>query len=156
MKTILLADDNRGVREFCREQLQEAGYRVVLACDGRDAISRLSKDRPDVVVLDLRMRGMGGLEAIEQIHRVAADMPVIFFSANNQDYRRDHRSSLATAYVEKSEDLSELKQSIGRALTTAHPAVASRSNLPQTAGAHTATHGSSPHDSNHFESPEEL
>jgi CheY-like chemotaxis protein len=151
MKTILFADDNQGVREFCREELEDEGYRVVLARNGEEAIRALRKETPDVVVLDLRMPGMGGLDAVEQIRKLAPRLPVIFFTANDDDCLRDRRSRLATGCVEKSEDLSELKRRIVQVLTSPHATDAIRPGLPRAVPESAAGHSSSPRHPKVFE-----
>ncbi len=55
MKTILFADDQKNIREYCRAAFAEEGYRVVLARDGIEAIERFSMETPDVAVLDISM-----------------------------------------------------------------------------------------------------
>ena len=133
MKTVLFVDDNRNIREFCRRELEAEGYRVVLAADGGEAIRAVRKETPDVLVLDLWMPAMGGLEAIEQIREFAPSIPVIFFTANDEDCLTDRRSRLATACVEKSEDLAELKRALLRVSALPHEHETLRVGLPWSA-----------------------
>jgi CheY-like chemotaxis protein len=112
MKTILFADDSKNIREFCRAALEDDGYRVELACDGLDAIRLFSEETPDLAILDISMPRASGLEALERINSLAPQVPVILFTAHEEDCLRDRRASLATACVRKSEDLSELKRLI--------------------------------------------
>lgn len=130
MKTVLFADDNKTVREFCREELEYEGYQVLLACDGGEAIQLVRREHPDLVILDLCMPRIGGLEAVEQIRRFEPSVPIIFFTANDDDCPRDHRSRFATACVEKSEDLGELIRTIARLLSARDGRGAFRSGLP--------------------------
>jgi CheY-like chemotaxis protein len=116
VRTILLADDNRNIREYCRASLESDGYRVVLACDGCDAIRIFSKERPDLVILDISMPRASGLEALEQIHGLAPHVPVVLFTAHDEDCLHDRRAHLAVAVVEKSEDLSDLKRVVYRTI----------------------------------------
>ena len=111
MYTVLFADDNRNVRQFCSTELERAGYRVLLASDGREALDVLRRVIPDVVILDVRMSGMSGLEAIEQIAAQHPAIPVILHSSR-RDYLDDPRHRLAAACVEKAEDLGELKAKV--------------------------------------------
>lgn len=136
MKTILFVDDNRNIREFCRRELEEEGYEVVLAADGTGAVQLIRKQLPDVVILDLCMPGMGGMDTIEQIRKSAPSVPVIFFTAHDQDCLTDRRSRLATACVEKSEDLTELKRALLRVSTLAHDQETLRVGLPSSTFAH--------------------
>jgi CheY-like chemotaxis protein len=112
----VLADDNLGIRECCREQLEGEGYRVVLACDGGEAIRLVRTQRPDVLVLDVHMPRLGGLDALERVQANFPRLPVILFTTNPEDCLADHRRGLAAACVSKCEDLAELKQAIARVL----------------------------------------
>jgi CheY-like chemotaxis protein len=136
MKTILFVDDNRNIREFCRRELEAEGYQVAMAADGTEAIRAVRRETPDAIVLDLRMPAMDGFEVIEQIRESAPSVPVIFFTANDEDCLTDHRSRLATACVEKSEDLTELKRALRRAATLRHEQETLRVGLPSSTCAH--------------------
>jgi CheY-like chemotaxis protein len=118
-KCILIADDNQAIREYCRAAFEEEGYRVLLACNGREALELFAQHPPDVVVLDILMPVMTGLEALEQIRQRHAHTPVILFTAYDEDCVRDYRGVLATACVDKNEDLTELKRSVADALRSA-------------------------------------
>jgi CheY-like chemotaxis protein len=133
MKTILFVDDNRNIREFCRRELEAEGYRVAIAAEGAEAVRAARKETPDVVVLDLCMPAMGGFEVIEQVREFAPSVPVIFFTANDEDCLTDRRSQLATACVEKSEDLTELKRALRRVTRLRHEQETLRVGLPSSA-----------------------
>ncbi len=64
---IVVADDSRTVRTLLRQILQQAGFAVSLAVDGREAVEAVVSERPDLVVLDIHMPGMDGYEACEQL-----------------------------------------------------------------------------------------
>ena len=119
MKTILFADDSRNIREYCRVALEEDGYRVVLACDGLEATRLFCEETPEIVILDICMPRMNGLEALERLKGIAPQIPVILFTAYDDDCVQDHRGILADACVEKSDDLTELKRTVGNVLGTA-------------------------------------
>ena len=104
MKTLLFADDNKNIREFCRQELEDEGYRVVLARDGREAVRLVREEHPDLAILDICMPRAGGLEAVERIKTIDPAIPIIFFTANDEDCVTDSRSRFANACVEKSED----------------------------------------------------
>jgi DNA-binding response OmpR family regulator len=110
MKRVLVVDDDVRIQQLLIEELGDDGYEVSTASNGKDALSRLTteSERPDLVILDLRMPGMNGLEAIGIMLKRKIDLPVIIFSAYGS-YRNDPLAMAADAYVLKSSDLSELK-----------------------------------------------
>jgi CheY-like chemotaxis protein len=112
MRTILFADDNQNIREYCRHELEEEGYRVVLARDGAEAARLACRERPDLVILDISMPGTDGLEAACRIKTSVPGVPVIFFTLYDEVCPKDARSRVAAACVEKCEDLTELKRVI--------------------------------------------
>jgi CheY-like chemotaxis protein len=133
MKTILFVDDKGSIREYCRAALEDEGYRVLLACDGLDAIRVFFEEYPDLVVLDINMPRMNGLEALQRIRSAAPLIPVILFTAHDDECLRDPRASLASACIGKDEDLNNLKRMIASMLTAAGSQgcpIASRVGLP--------------------------
>jgi two-component system, cell cycle sensor histidine kinase and response regulator CckA len=80
--TILVADDEEGVRSLVANVLEEAGYTVELAKDGGDAIERLKAlgDQVRLILLDLTMPILGGAEAATELRRIQPDIPIIAMS----------------------------------------------------------------------------
>jgi CheY-like chemotaxis protein len=111
MKIVLVVDDEEHQRLLYKEELGEEGYRVVLAKNGKEAIEKLKAESPDIVVLDIRMPVMDGLEALGVMIRDEKKVPVIIHSAYSS-YKDDFMSWAADDYVIKSSDLSGLKQKI--------------------------------------------
>ena len=83
------ADDNKNIREYCRAALEEEGYRVVLARDGVEALQVFCSEVPDLAILDISMPRAGGLDVLEQIHRLAPEIPAILYTAHDEDCLRD-------------------------------------------------------------------
>lgn len=135
MKTVLFADDNKHIREFCRRDLEEEGYRVVVARNGCEAVRLVRAEDPDLAVLDIFMPAAGGLDVIEHIKRIDPALPVVLFTSYDEECLRDRRSRLAEACVEKCEDLAELKRVIVRLLAADETTQAVRSGLPPTRAA---------------------
>ena len=108
MKRILVVDDEEGIRQLYKEELEEEGYEVELAERGEEALDKISRSKPDVVILDLRMPGMGGLEVLERIREEDKELPVIISTAYGE-YKRDLTTWASDAYVVKRADLTELK-----------------------------------------------
>ena len=115
MKTILLAEDNKNIREFCRQELLEEGYHVITARDGVEAIHAIQTQHPDVVILDIRMPRAGGMDVVQKIRQLLPGVAIILFTSYADECLTDRRSEWVTACVEKSEDLTELKRAILRA-----------------------------------------
>jgi CheY-like chemotaxis protein len=133
MKTILFADDNKNIREFCKRELEEEGYRVILAGDGTEVIRIFREEPPDLVILDICMPSAGGLETIERLRAIAAEIPVIFFTAYDEDCLRDRRGQWAAACIEKSDNLAELKRAVLRSLAAPGQKEPLRLGLPPSA-----------------------
>lgn len=117
MDTVMVVDDNKNIRKFCEAELTEAGYNVVLAADGQEALRLLPQAAVDLVILDVRMPRLNGLETIGRILATQPGVPIIFFTAYHKDCMRDYRGTPAFAWVEKKEDLTEMKQAIADALS---------------------------------------
>lgn len=115
MHKLLMVEDNRNVREFCRRELENEGYRVILAASGKDALATLCWWTPALVILDGRMPGRNGLELLAEMRQLYPDLPVILYTEHAQ-YATDPRAHKARAVVAKTEDLSELKRTIAAVL----------------------------------------
>ena len=81
---ILVADDEQNIIKLLRLYLRNEGYEVVAAADGRQALERFSAESPDLVLLDLMMPELGGLEVCTEI-RKRSDVPVIMLTARSDD-----------------------------------------------------------------------
>jgi CheY-like chemotaxis protein len=111
MKTILVVDDDEAIRTLLQEELEDEGYKVMIATNARDALKMVESEALDLVVLDIRMPGMDGLEALPRILGIKEGLPVILNTAYSQ-YQESFMSWAADAYVVKSSDLTELKEKI--------------------------------------------
>ena len=111
MKTILVVDDDEAIRTLLQEELEDEGYKVLIATNARDALKMVAAEPLDLVVLDIRMPGMDGLEALPRILGIKEGLPVIMNTAYSQ-YQDSFMSWAADAYVVKSSDLTELKEKI--------------------------------------------
>jgi DNA-binding response OmpR family regulator len=115
MKKILIVDDEENLRELYKQELIDEGYSVILAADGKEAITRIEQESPDLVILDIRMPEMNGIETLGKSVGKFKKIPIILNTAYSS-YREDFRSWAAEAYVVKSSDLSELKEKIREVL----------------------------------------
>lgn len=119
-KTILLVEDDQNQRDLYEEELTEEGYRVVTAGDGRAALQGISEHAPDLVVMDINMPVMDGLDALSRMMEHDSHIPVIINSAY-ASYQESFSSWAADAYIVKSSDLTELKETIKRLLSESKP-----------------------------------
>ena len=108
---ILVVDDDDGIRALYLMELTQAGYDVVGAESGSKAVELVSKENFDVIILDIEMPDMSGIEALSHLRRVTPNTPVILNTAYSV-YKMDFQSWLADAYVLKSSDMEPLKNKI--------------------------------------------
>jgi CheY-like chemotaxis protein len=112
---ILLVDDEEHIRLLFKEELEEEGYVIGIASNGFEALEALRSDRFDLVVLDIKMPGMDGIQTLNEIKKLNKDQRVILCSAYGE-YQQDFSSWVSDAYVVKSADMRELKQTIKNVL----------------------------------------
>src|SRR5579862_8637784 len=86
---VLLVDDSGLARRSTRRVLEQAGYAVVEAEDGLAALERFAVDKPDIVLLDLVMRGMYGLDVLTKLREMDPAARVIVMSADIQTSSRE-------------------------------------------------------------------
>lgn len=118
-KLIMIVDDDRNLRFLYRDEFIQAGYDVVLADSGEEALDLADRTHPDLMVIDIMLNGMDGLEAMHRALEKQPGLPVII----NTGYRcfmDDFRCWPARAYVLKSADMGELKTRIEECLKEAH------------------------------------
>lgn len=115
MKRILVVDDEENIRFLYKEELEDEGFVVELAKSGEEALEKLPVFHPDLITLDIKMPGIGGMEALRRIREVERNLPIILCSAYG-DYKQDLTTWASDAYVVKSADLTELKSTIRRFL----------------------------------------
>jgi len=82
MFTILVVDDDEQMQFFLREALERQGYAVVVKGSAEDALDSLKTDNFDLMLLDVRLPGMSGLAAVEEILKIDAKIPIIVMTAH--------------------------------------------------------------------------
>ena len=117
MTKLLVVDDEKYLRTLYHSELTQEGYDVVLAPDGLEALRMLDQEKPDLVLLDIRMPGTDGLETMARMLAKDNRLPVILNTAFSA-YRDSFLSWSADAYVIKSSDLNELKAKIRQVLAS--------------------------------------
>ena len=110
-RKILVVDDEENIRLFFKEELEEEGYEVDIASNGYDALEKVKTASFDVIVLDIKMPVMDGIQALNEIKNMNKDQPVILCSAYGE-FKQDFSSWVSDGYIVKSADTGELKQTI--------------------------------------------
>ena len=110
-KLLLVVDDEENIRLLYKEELTEEGYDVILAENGYEAIDLVKENDVDLVVLDIKMPKIDGIETLRLLKEEKRDMPVVLCSAYGE-YKQDFSTWASDAYIVKTADLSELKSII--------------------------------------------
>ena len=121
MAKILVVDDEEHIRLLYSEELSEDGYEVITAADGHNLTERIEEEKPDIVILDIKMIDYNGLDLLQEIRNKFYNLPVILCTAYDT-FKEDIKSIAADFYVIKSFDLTELKKKIAMALEAQIPA----------------------------------
>ena len=117
---VLVAEDVADIRDLICHSLRYAGYAVVEAIDGHEAVEKAETEQPDLILLDVRMPNMDGYEACTLLKGMAStrDIPVIFLSARGQESEIKRGLALgAEEYILKPFAPDELYRRVGRILT---------------------------------------
>ena len=114
-KTILLFDDEEGIRLLYQEELDMEGFAVETAKNGELALEKFKAAQPDLVILDINMPGMNGIEVLRQMKEQNAALPVILSSAY-PEYKQDLGAWASDEYIVKSANLDELRAAVHRHL----------------------------------------
>ena len=117
---ILLVDDSALARRSVRQMLEGGGYEVVEAEDGLIALERYFLEKPDLVVLDLVMNGMMGLDVLQKLHEMDPKVLAIVVSADIQQSSREMAvAGGARDFLNKPVDRASLLSAVSRALEAA-------------------------------------
>lgn len=111
--TILIVDDEEHIRLLFKEELEDEGYSVDLASNGLEALEQVKRSAYSVIVLDIKMPGMDGIQTLAEIKKINKDQPVILCSAYGE-FKQDFATWVSDGYVVKSADTRELKEMIRR------------------------------------------
>jgi two-component system, NtrC family, nitrogen regulation response regulator NtrX len=117
MTKILIADDERSIRRTLKEILEFEKFTVEEASDGLECLSKIKQAEYDVVLLDIKMPNLDGLEALERIQQIAPDLPVIMISGHaNIDTAVDAVKKGAFDFISKPPDLNRMLITIRNAM----------------------------------------
>jgi len=87
--TVLVADDNEVAQRLCKRVLEKAGYSVLIAADGLQAVDIALSRRPTMILMDVAMPGIDGLEAMRRIKADVPSMPIVIASAHSMSSDRE-------------------------------------------------------------------
>ena len=87
--TVLVADDNDVAQRLCKRVLEKAGYTVLIAVDGLQAVDVAMKQHPSMILMDVAMPGIDGLEAMRRIKAAIPTMPIVIASAHSMASDRE-------------------------------------------------------------------
>jgi CheY-like chemotaxis protein len=116
MKKILLVDDEESIHLLYRAELEGEGYMVHSSLTGIDALQKFKIVSPDLVILDINMPGMNGIEVLRQIKEINPKMPVVLSSAYHE-YKQELGAWASDDYIIKSSDLDDLKAAVHQLLS---------------------------------------
>ncbi len=104
MKTILTADDSASVRQMVAFTLKQAGYQVIEAVDGQDALQKLPNNKIDMIITDLNMPSLDGIGLIRGARALPASkfIPIVMLTTESQDSKKQEgKSAGATGWIVK-------------------------------------------------------
>lgn len=107
---LLVVDDQAGVRRLLSEALCDEGYKVETASSGPEAIKMISAVNPYLILLDIKMPVMNGLETLEEIRKIYPDVPVVMMTAYGElDIVFEAKKRGVKHYINKPFDLNEVR-----------------------------------------------
>ncbi|MFN2376020.1 MAG: UDP-3-O-acyl-N-acetylglucosamine deacetylase [Candidatus Binatia bacterium] len=119
---ILIVDDDAAVRDSIGAVLSDEGYRVRFAGDGTEAIARAGEERPDLVLLDVWLPGMDGIQVLEKLREGHEDLPVIVISGHGNIETAVRATKLgAVGFIEKPFTIEGLLEAVSGALPRVRP-----------------------------------
>jgi DNA-binding response OmpR family regulator len=121
---VLVVDDDRAIREFVGVTLRLAGYRAILVADGEAVPDTLLTEDPKLVVMDVNMPGVSGIEALRRLRQAGSEVPVIMLTARgDDDAKLGSFDAGADDYLIKPFNARELVARVGAVLRRARGAV---------------------------------
>jgi UDP-3-O-[3-hydroxymyristoyl] N-acetylglucosamine deacetylase len=143
-ENILIVDDDAGVRDSIGAVLSDEGFRVRYAVDGAEALASAGKERPDLVLLDVWLPGMDGIQVLEKLRGDHEGLPVIVISGHGNIETAVRATKLgAVGFIEKPFTIEGLLEAVSSALDRARPGEAAAHAKSGGAGASDAVRASS-------------
>lgn len=118
-KKLLIVDDQFGIRALLIEVFKNEGYKTFQAENGKTALEIVNKEHPDMVLLDMKIPGMDGLEILKRIKQTAPDTKVIMMTAYGELDMVQEASKLgALSHFTKPFDIDELKLEVNKQMAS--------------------------------------
>jgi two-component system chemotaxis response regulator CheY len=118
-KVILTVDDSRSIRQMVSFTLTQAGYQVVEAVDGKDALDKLTVTSVDMVITDLNMPNVNGIELITQVRKQPKYkfIPILMLTTESQDaIKQQGKAAGATGWIVKPFNATQLVDVVKKVL----------------------------------------
>jgi len=113
IKTILVVDDNEGIRRLLKEFLTQENYRVETATNGREALQQITEKLPSLVLLDYKMPKKNGLQVLDELSNQFPNLPVIMITGYYEENEINKaRTKGVNYYISKPFSLFELLETI--------------------------------------------
>lgn len=114
---MLVVDDQMGVRRLLYEAFKEEGYKVELAGSGLEALEKVKSEMPDIILMDMKMPGMNGLETLHEIKKVNDSILVVMMTAYGELEIISEAMKLGiNEYITKPFDINELRSVVKKVL----------------------------------------
>ena len=115
MKKLLIVDDQFGIRILLTEIFQKEGYRIFQASNGKKALEIVKKYKPDLVLLDIKIPGMDGIEILKRLMKIDPNMKVIIMTAYGELNMIQEAMDLgAITYFTKPFDIDDLREAVAK------------------------------------------
>jgi DNA-binding response OmpR family regulator len=113
MRKLLVVDDEIDVCDFVKNFFEERGIAVLVALNGTEAVSLVQRDKPDMILLDIKMPGIDGLSTLRQIREIQPDARVVMVTALDDKENMDEAYRCgATDYITKPLILDNLEEMV--------------------------------------------
>lgn len=120
MKTVLYADDNLEIIELVRVLVERAGYVLLTARDGRQAVQLCLDENPDLVLMDINMPEIDGVKAVRQLRDDGYNNPIVILTASESEQDRERAINAGCDdYILKTIDMGDVEIALSRHLSDA-------------------------------------
>ena len=117
MRKIMVVDDESDICDFVKNFFEERGYRVLTALSGEDALEIAKNEKPELILLDIKMKGMDGIAALKHLKELDRNQKIIMVTALEDQDKMDEACRLgACDYITKPLMLDYLEQAVEKTL----------------------------------------